>query len=120
MSRSEIKFKKVNPDFGASLGTQGETVKVGKLTLISRSDNPVTKKNQWKDSHVCVLDLEHRKEHLLTNDRRIMGAYETLKEKSKNVPALIVDENGNETDNGFYNDAFNGELVNGVLKLSVR
>lgn len=120
MSRTDIKFKMVKPDFGASLGTQGEKVKIGKISVISRSDNPVTKKNQWKDSHVCVLDMEHRKEHLLTNDRRIVGAYMTLKEGSKNVPPLIVDESGAEADEGFYNDAFNGELVNGVLKLSVR
>jgi hypothetical protein len=83
-------FKNVKPDFPASLGARGESVKAGKVQILSISsaiNNPLS---GWDGKKVVVVELEHRLKPVLTTANLFKGSYELSLKETKSLPELEV------------------------------
>jgi hypothetical protein len=88
-------FAKIKADFPASLGSRGESIKAGKVQILSVSspiNNPLS---AWNGKRITVIELEHRHQPVLTTENLLKGCYQLSQKSIKDLPALEVDDEFN-------------------------
>jgi hypothetical protein len=101
-------FAKIKADFPASLGSRGESIKAGKIQILSVSspiNNPLS---AWNGKRITVIELEHRHQPVLTTENLLKGCYQLSQKSTKDLPSLEV--NGEFNAEQLYAGIKNGTI----------
>jgi hypothetical protein len=102
-------FANVKADFPAALAERKESIKAGKVQILSISNAINNPLSGWNGKRVMVLELQHRHQPILTTENLVKGCYQLSEKVAKNLPPLEV--NGEFNAEQLYAGIKNGTIV---------